>query len=149
MEVAPFFVDFHHFLSIFTIYALLSRFTFCRDLRTFSAIFFWPKLPSPQHHTFFACMMVSLWQLFYCRAYMVIQCSDPICSAEEWCTTEDRMKAPPGEHLLPQCSVTQCNSSTHKAKFTQNKRSFHCFIATMDSHPQVHLPAEKQDAQFC
>ena len=37
MEVAPFFVDFHHFLSIFTIYALLSRFTFCRDLRTFSA----------------------------------------------------------------------------------------------------------------
>ena len=35
MEVAPFFVDFHHFLSIFTIYALLSRFTFCRDLRTF------------------------------------------------------------------------------------------------------------------
>ena len=40
MEVAPFFVDFHHFLSIFTIYALLSRFTFFRDLRTFSAIFF-------------------------------------------------------------------------------------------------------------
>merc|ERR1712208_261035 len=34
------FVDFHHFLSIFTIYALLSRFTFCRDLRTFSANFF-------------------------------------------------------------------------------------------------------------
>ena len=32
MEVAPFFVDFHHFLSIFT--------HFCRDLRTFSAIFF-------------------------------------------------------------------------------------------------------------
>ena len=47
MEVAPFFVDFHHFLSIFTIflsiftiYTLLSRFTFCRDLRTFSAKFF-------------------------------------------------------------------------------------------------------------
>ena len=40
MEVAPFFADFHHFLSIFMIYALLSRFTFCRDLRTFSAIFF-------------------------------------------------------------------------------------------------------------
>ena len=37
---SPFFVDFHHFLSIFTIYALLSPFTFCRDLRTFSAIFF-------------------------------------------------------------------------------------------------------------
>ena len=37
---SPFFVNFHHFLSIFTIYALLSRFTFCRDLRTFSANFF-------------------------------------------------------------------------------------------------------------
>ena len=36
---SPFFVDFHHFLSIFAIYALLSRFTFCRNLRTFSAIF--------------------------------------------------------------------------------------------------------------
>ena len=41
MEVAPFFVDFHHFLSIFTIFYRFSRFThFCRDLRTFSAIFF-------------------------------------------------------------------------------------------------------------
>ena len=41
MEVAPFFVDFHHFLSIFTIFYRFSRFThFCRNLRTFSAIFF-------------------------------------------------------------------------------------------------------------
>ena len=40
MEVAPFFVDFHHFLSIFAIYSLLSRFTFCRDLRTFPQILF-------------------------------------------------------------------------------------------------------------
>ena len=40
---SPFFVNFHHFLSIFTIYSLLSRFTFCRDLRTFSANFLWPK----------------------------------------------------------------------------------------------------------
>ena len=41
MEVAPFFVDFHHFLSIFTIFYRFSRFThFCRDLRTFSANFF-------------------------------------------------------------------------------------------------------------
>ena len=68
MEVAPFFVDFHHFLSIFTIFYQFSRFThFCRDLhfvailRTFSADFFWPKYPSPQHHTFFACMIVTLF----------------------------------------------------------------------------------------
>ena len=41
MEVAPFFVDFHQFLSIFTIFYRFSRFThFCRDLRTFSANFF-------------------------------------------------------------------------------------------------------------
>ena len=59
MEVAPFFVHFHHFLSIFTIFYRFSRFThFCRDLRTFSANFFWPNEPSPQHHTFFACMIV-------------------------------------------------------------------------------------------
>ena len=33
MEVAPFFVDFHHFLSIFTIFYRFSQFThFCRDL---------------------------------------------------------------------------------------------------------------------
>ena len=33
MEVAPFFVDFHHFLSIFTIFYRFSRFKhFCRDL---------------------------------------------------------------------------------------------------------------------
>ena len=39
MEVAPFFVDFHHFLSIFTIFCRFSRFThFCRDLH-FVAIY--------------------------------------------------------------------------------------------------------------
>ena len=39
MEVAPFFVDFHHFLLIFTIFHRFSRFThFCRDLH-FGAIY--------------------------------------------------------------------------------------------------------------
>ena len=39
MEVAPFFVDFHHFLSIFTIFYRFSRFThFCRGLH-FVAIY--------------------------------------------------------------------------------------------------------------
>ena len=39
MEVAPFFVNFHHFLSIFTIFYRFSRFThFCRDLH-FVAIY--------------------------------------------------------------------------------------------------------------
>ena len=65
MEVAPFFVDFHHFLSIFTIFYRFSRFThFCRDLHfvaiyaLFPQFFFWPKQPSPHHHTFFACMFL-------------------------------------------------------------------------------------------
>ena len=62
MEVAPFFVDFHHFLSIFTFFYRFSRFThFCRDLRTFSAIFFLAKIASPQHHTLFACMFPPLF----------------------------------------------------------------------------------------
>ena len=41
MEVAPFFVDFHHFLSIFTIFCRFSPFFIdFHDLRTFVAIFF-------------------------------------------------------------------------------------------------------------
>ena len=59
MEVAPFFVDFHHFLSIFTIFYWFSRFThFCRDLH-FVAIyalfpqFFLPKIAfSATSHVF-------------------------------------------------------------------------------------------------
>ena len=58
LSIFTIFCRFSPFLSIFTIYALLSRFTFCRDLCTFSANFFWPKQPSPQHHTFFACMVM-------------------------------------------------------------------------------------------
>ena len=59
MEVAPFFVDFHHFLSIFTIFIDF------HDLRTFVAIyilsrftqFFWAKIAfSVTSHVF--CMYV-------------------------------------------------------------------------------------------
>ena len=65
MEVAPFFVDFHHFLSIFTIFYQFSRFThFCRDLH-FVAIyalfpqFFLAKIAfSATSHVF--CMYVVL-----------------------------------------------------------------------------------------
>ena len=40
MEVAPFFVDFHHFLSIFTIFCQFSPFFIdFHDLRTFVAIY--------------------------------------------------------------------------------------------------------------
>ena len=40
MEIAPFFVNFHHFLSIFTIFCRFSRFThFCRDLQFFVTFF--------------------------------------------------------------------------------------------------------------
>ena len=62
----------HHFLSIFTIFCRFSPFFIdFHDLRTFVAIyilsrfthffrnFFWPKQPSPQHHTFFACMITT------------------------------------------------------------------------------------------
>ena len=73
MEVAPFFVDFHHFLSIFIIFY---RFYY---LRTFVAIyilsrfthffrkFFFTKKPSPQHHTFFACMQCACVQYAMCN----------------------------------------------------------------------------------
>ena len=45
MEVAPFFVDFHHFLSIFTIFYLFSRFThFCRDLHFVAIYALFPQI---------------------------------------------------------------------------------------------------------
>ena len=68
MEVAPFFVYFHHFLSIFTIfcrfspflsiymiYALLSRFTFCQKI--------WPKKAFTATSHVFACMGGTWWIL--------------------------------------------------------------------------------------
>ena len=45
MEVAPFFVDFHHFLSIFTIFYRFSRFThFCRDLHFVGIYALFPQI---------------------------------------------------------------------------------------------------------
>ena len=45
MEVAPFFVDFHHFLSIFTIFYRFSRFThFCRDLHFVAIYAIFPQI---------------------------------------------------------------------------------------------------------
>ena len=45
MEVAPFFVDFHHCLSIFTIFYLFSRFThFCRDLHFVAIYALFPQI---------------------------------------------------------------------------------------------------------
>ena len=45
MEVAPFFVDFHHFLLIFTIFYRFSRFThFCRDLHFVAIYALFPQI---------------------------------------------------------------------------------------------------------
>ena len=45
MEVAPFFVDFHHFLSIFTIFYRFSQFThFCRDLHFVAIYSLFPQI---------------------------------------------------------------------------------------------------------
>ena len=45
MEVAPFFVDFHHFLSIFTIFYSFSRFThFCRNLHFVAIYALFPQI---------------------------------------------------------------------------------------------------------
>ena len=45
MEVAPFFVDFHHFLSIFTIFCRFSRIThFCRDLHFVAIYALFPQI---------------------------------------------------------------------------------------------------------
>ena len=74
MEVAPFFVDFHHFLSIFTIFYRFSRFThFCRNLH-FVAIyalfpqFFLAKIAfSATSHVF--CMYGCKLQTWKCKEW--------------------------------------------------------------------------------
>ena len=86
MEVAPFFVDFHHFLSIFTIYALLSRFTFCCDLRTFSAIFFFGQNSLLRNITRF---------LHVCCIYTIVFCSECFVFAKYVFSTAECMHMAP------------------------------------------------------
>ena len=67
MEVAPFFVDFHHFLSILTIFYRFSRFThFCCDLHFVAIYALFPQFFFGQnsHHRiitrFFAFMQLTI-----------------------------------------------------------------------------------------
>ena len=71
MEVAPFFVDFHHFLSIFIIFYRFSRFThFCRDLHFVGIYalfpqFFLAKIAiSATSHVFCMYELRIVWQWF-------------------------------------------------------------------------------------
>ena len=77
MEVAPFFVDFHHFLSIFTIFYQFSRFThFCRDLHFVAIYALFPQNFFGQNSLlrnitrFFACMSSS--SLFHISPRLVL-----------------------------------------------------------------------------
>ena len=82
MEVAPFFVDFHHFLSIFTIFYRFSRFThFCRNSH-FVAIyalfpqFFLAKIAfSATSHVF---CMYGLGSLLSMRSFAIEKAPSPL-----------------------------------------------------------------------
>ena len=63
---------------IFTIYALLSQYLFCRDLRTFSANFCWPKQPSPPLFPLLKCMVFSCFN-FNSRVLSLFD-AVPICA---------------------------------------------------------------------
>ena len=70
MEVAPFFVDFHHFLSIFTIFY---RFThFCRDLHFVAIYAFLPQF-------FLAKIAFSATSHFFCMYALTIPCLTKMC----------------------------------------------------------------------
>ena len=60
MEVAPFFVDFHHFLSIFTIFIDL------HDLRTFVAIYILSRFTHFFRNFFFAKIAFSATSHVFC-----------------------------------------------------------------------------------
>ena len=131
MEVAPFVVDFYHFLLIFTIYALLLRFTFCRDLRTFSTNFFWPKQPYPQHQTFCACMCMAFFQELNEDSQITI--SRQFCTTEEMIYSRARLQTPFNrgqQHFsfkktLPRAqraqSIDSINTFISKQKLQQSK----------------------------
>ena len=80
MEVAPFFVDFHLFLSIFAIFYRFSRFThFCRDLHFVAIYALFPQIFFGQNSLlrnitrFFSCMVVAMCALFITFSYWLIQ----------------------------------------------------------------------------
>ena len=104
-------------MSIFTIYALLSRFTFCRDLRTFSAIFFGQN-SHPRHITRF----LHVWckgKLPLCKRIppIIFHCARKIhylySTVEEESTTvqDESATVKGGYHHL--CSIVQELSATY------------------------------------
>ena len=67
MEVAPFFVDFHHFLSIFTIFCQFSPFFIdFHDLRTFVAIYILSRFTHFFRNFFFAKIAFSVTSHVFC-----------------------------------------------------------------------------------
>ena len=86
MEVAPFFVDFHHLLSIFTIFYRFSRFThFCRDYNLsrfthFFRNFFLAKTAFPATSHVFCTYAFLLCDLKNTPVFVMLKCSKVVIS---------------------------------------------------------------------
>ena len=110
---SPFFIDFHDLCTFVAIY-ILSRFThFFRN-------FFWPKWPSPQHHTFFACMV----PLTIMVAFQPLKPLDPL----HWLTTIENhqvQRLPLQNHwqIHPSKILPSIRSTSLKSPICTRKRS--------------------------
>ena len=124
MEVAPFFVDFHHFLSIFTIFCRFSpffcrfsRFThFCRDLHSVEIYALFPpiflaKIAIPAtSHVFSMYGSSYVEQLNHqCVARTLNQCTVASLCDIVLCRTERIKRTFYGHHfsLFSQCVIIQ------------------------------------------
>ena len=142
MEVAPFFVDFHHFLSIFTIFCRFSRFThFCRDLHfvaiyaLFPPIFFGqnshPRHKSPFFHVWLMVVLGVLGVLLMVVLLVRTPSELLICcwlsmNKKFYCRQVKRSDSPylQSVSILARCSVTL--TLIHSEAFTVFPEMFNC-----------------------
>ena len=92
MEVAPFFVDFHHFLSIFTIFYRFSRFThFCRDLHFVAIYALFPQFFFGQNS-----LLRNITRFLHvCCIYTIVFCSECFVFAKYVFSTAECMHMAP------------------------------------------------------
>ena len=134
MEVAPFFVDFHHFLSIFTIFYRFSRFThFCRDLHFVAIYALFPQICFGQNSLlrnitrFFACM--GDWGRWGCFGCILAQNN-----------TRKKPLSRIFTHWI-HLSFKLCIIKTFKTPLSDQKRTHRNLIA-IPTYTQLHYPPQ-------
>ena len=120
MEVAPFFVDFHHFLSIFTIFYQFSRFThFCRDLHFVAIYALFPQF-------FLAKIAFSATSHVFCMYGEEGRLVESVKSLEFWNFMSCQV-ANPGESVAKiQCNISRTISRLKVQRTEKSSLAFSC-----------------------